>query len=261
MLVASIQIASEEWESKKDRILKAEKYLSEMYESGLRPDQILFPEIWATGFFSFNHYIPEAEPEQGEIYELMSVWARKFGCYIHTGSFVEVDGEDYYNTSLLIGPTGRIVGKYRKLHLFSFASREAEILTPGSMITVVPTEYGKVGLSTCYDLRFPEFFRSMVNLGAEYFLVSSAWPLARVKHWQLFNQVRAIENQCYLFSCNGTGTIQGSQLGGHSMVVDPWGEILTMGDENEQVIQYEIDPAKVMENRMNFSALKDKRLV
>jgi predicted amidohydrolase len=261
MLITSIQIASQQGESKIKRIQRAEAYLQDIYADSVHPQQILFPEIWSTGFFAFDDYKEQAEQEQGDTYDMMSAWAKKLGSYIHTGSFIEKDGEDYYNTSLLLNPQGCVVGKYRKLHLFGFGSRETGILTPGSQITVVQTEYGKVGLSTCYDLRFPEFFRTMANLGAQYFLVTSAWPLARVEHWKLFNQVRAIENQCYLISCNGTGTLNGSKLGGHSMIVDPWGEVSAHGDEHEAVIQCDIEPAKVRENRENFPALRDKRLI
>lgn len=261
MLVASIQLSSHQQETKASRMQRAEDYLETLYKSGVQPQQILFPEIWGTGFFRFDAYHQEAEPEQGDTFDLMSAWARKFGCYFHTGSFVERDGEDYYNTSLLLGPTGQVLGKYRKIHLFGFGSRETELLTPGSQITVVPTEYGRVGMATCYDLRFPELFRAMVNLGAEYLLISSAWPLGRVEHWKLFNQVRAVENQCFLISCNGTGTINGSQLGGHSMMVDPTGNVLSMGNEQEGIVQHELDGALVRQSRETFPALHDKRLI
>lgn len=261
MLVNSIQISSNENETKSVRLSRAEEFLKGIYASDARPAQIIFPEIWATGFFSFDKYKSESEAEHGETYEIMSHWAKKLGSYIHTGSFVEKDGEDYYNTSLLLNPNGAVIGKYRKIHLFSFGSKEKEILRSGSGICVVKTEYGNIGLSTCYDLRFPEFFRTMVNLGAEFFLVSSAWPLARVEHWKLFNRVRAIENQSFLISCNGTGTISGSQLGGHSMIVNPWGDILETGDKNEQIVSAEINPDEVRENREKFSALKDRMLV
>ena len=261
MKVASIQLSSNEGETKQERITKADRLLATLWESGQRPVQIIFPEIWATGFFSFDRYIADAEQEQGDIYEMMASWAKRFGCYLHTGSFVERDGESFYNTSLMINPNGRVIGKYRKIHLFSFGSREMEILSPGSILSTVTTEYGKVGMSTCYDLRFPELFRGMINLGAEYFLIASAWPLARLEHWKLFNKVRAVENQSYLISCNGTGTINGSQLGGHSMIVDPWGEVLATGDTGETTLVCEVDPAQVEENRKKFPALRDKRLV
>lgn len=261
MRVVSIQLASNEGETKQNRIDRADSLLNDLYKEGTRPEQILFPEVWATGFFNTKDYQGEAEQEKGITYDLISSWAEKFNAYIHTGSFVEKEDECYYNTSLLIDPKGKVVGKYRKIHLFGFQSEETKVLNPGSRIEVVRTEYGKVGLSTCYDLRFPELFRSMVNLGAEYFLVTSAWPIARLAHWKLFNQVRAIENQSFIISCNGVGTIGGTQLGGHSMVVNPWGEIIASANSEETVISCEIDPNEIPKNRNEFPALKDKKLI
>lgn len=261
MLCCSIQLSSHEGEGRDARLQRADAYLQGLLDRGQRPVQIMFPELWANGFFHFDGYHTQAEGARGETYERMSAWARRLGCYLHTGSFVEREGEDYYNTSLLLGPQGQLVGKYRKRHLFSYQSRETELLTPGQGVTVVDTEYGRVGLSTCYDLRFPEFFRAMVDGGAGWFLVTSAWPLARLEHWKLFNQVRAVEDQSFLLSCNGTGTLGGVQLGGHSMAVDPWGTVLAMGDDREGVVLADLDPGQIEENRARFPALRDRRPV
>ena len=220
----------------------------------------MLPELWGTGFFGFDQYYEQAETDRGETYELMSSWARRLGCYVHTGSFVEREGERFYNTSLLLAPNGTVVGKYRKMHLFGYQSREAELLSGGNQAGVWDTEYGRVGLSTCYDLRFPELYRLMVNLGAEYFLVNSAWPVNRLNHWRLFNRARAVEDQCFLISCNGTGVQNGSQLAGHSMIVDPWGEVLQEGDAEERIVTGNADPLCLKDNREHFSALRDKKL-
>ncbi|MGI5963260.1 MAG: carbon-nitrogen family hydrolase [Lawsonibacter sp.] len=260
MRFASIQLASQEGETRQVRMERASSYLEQLCAQPERPVQVILPEIWATGFFDFEHYYAQAECDRGETYDLMSSWARKLGCYIHTGSFVEKDGESYYNTSLLLAPNGSVIGKYRKMHLFGYRSKEAELLSGGSQVGVFDTEYGRVGLATCYDLRFPELFRIMVNLGAEYFLVNSAWPINRLAHWRLFNQARAVEDQCFLISCNGVGTLNGSQLGGHSMILDPWGEILAEGGTEETVLQADVDPARIVDNREHFSALRDKKL-
>lgn len=257
----SVQLAGEEGVTHDQRMQKAEACLEKIYAGEERPVQILFPEIWATGFFNFDNYYTESEEALGATYEMMSAWARKIGCYIHTGSFVERDGDHYYNTALLIDPNGKCVGKYRKTHLFSFKSREPELLTGGFNTCIVDTEYGRVGLATCYDLRFPEQFRIMMNLGVEYFLICSAWGAARTGHWRLFNQARAVENQCFLVSCDGVGTHGGVTLAGHSMIIDPWGEIIAEAGETEQILSAEVDPGLIIDNRNNFSALKDKRLV
>jgi len=261
MRFSSIQLAANDGETRRQRMERAAAYLQDISEQADKPVQIMFPEIWATGFFGFARYYEQAEDDRGETYDLMSAWARKLNCYIHTGSFVEKNGESHYNTSLLLAPNGSVVAKYRKIHLFGYCSKEAELLCGGSALGVCDTEYGRVGLATCYDLRFPELFRAMVNLGAEYFLVNSAWPKGRLEHWRLFNQARAVEDQCFLISCNGTGTQNGSTLAGHSMIVDPWGEILAEGRETEAIVTAEVDPARIVDNREHFSALKDKKLI
>lgn len=260
MKFACIQLAAWDGESKWERMERASSYLERIAGEADRPVQVMLPEIWGTGFFGFDRYYEQAETDRGETYDLMSSWARRLNCYVHTGSFVEREGESCYNTSLLLAPNGSVVGKYRKMHLFGYRSREAELLRGGNQAGVWDTEYGRVGLSTCYDLRFPELYRLMVNLGAEYFLVNSAWPLGRLSHWRLFNQARAVEDQCFLISCNGTGTQNGSQLAGHSMIVDPWGEILEEGDTEERIVMGDADPERIRDNREHFSALRDKKL-
>ena len=257
--IACMQMASSDGEARDDRIRKAEGMLKQLYKSSFRPAQILFPEIWATGFFAFDHYLQESEPEKGNIFEMMGSWSRKLGCYIHTGSFVEKDGENYYNTSLLLDPKGKIAGKYRKIHLFGYGSRENELLTPGSRICTVKTEYGIIGLATCYDLRFPEQFRAMTDRGAHFFLISSAWPAARSAHWKLFNQVRAVENQSFLISCNSCGTQAGNDLAGLSMIIGPEGEIIRSGGSGEEILTAGIIPDQADEYRSSFPALADRR--
>lgn len=260
MKFASIQLAARDGETKLDRMERASSYLEKLLAEPERPVQVMFPEIWGTGFFGFDNYYAESECDKGETYEMMSAWARRLGCYVHTGSFVEKSGETYYNTSLLLDPNGNVVQKYRKVHLFGYQSREAELLAGGNMVCTAKTDYGMVGLATCYDLRFPELFRAMCNMGAQYFLVNSAWPMGRLNHWRLFNQARAVEDQCYLVSCNGTGVQNGCKLAGHSMIVDPWGEVIAEGGDEEAMIIGDVDPARIRDNREHFSALRDKRL-
>ena len=257
----SIQMASPDGESHDKRIQRADSILKDLYESGVRPAQILFPEIWASGFFSFDQYKAQAEPVHGPTYEIMSAWSRRFAACIHTGSFVEKDGSNYYNTSLLLDPHGDIIGKYRKIHLFGYQSSETVLLTPGTEAVVVKTDYGMAGLAACYDLRFPELFRTMLDMGAEYILVTSAWPLARLEHWQLFNRVRALENQCFLISCNSAGAQRGTTLAGHSSIVDPGGQLIRSGKDREEIVIAEVNPGQLQSYRNSFPVLKDRRII
>ena len=257
---AAIQLELHDQETREDRFLRVESHLIQISMQELRPTIILLPEIWATGFFNFDRYTAESEAVQGETYTRMAPWAEKLDCYFLAGSIVERDGNDYYNTSLLIGPDGSLAGRYRKVHLFGYQSRESAILSPGSNIVTVKTDYGIWGFTTCYDLRFPELYRKMVEEGVETLFVVAAWPQARLEHWILFNRTRALENLCYLVSCNCAGALQGSTLGGNSMVVDPWGEILARAGEREEILLAELDPGNVSEIRANFPALQDRKI-
>lgn len=256
MKVASIQLEMKDSETRGQRIERAESLCIQAKGA----DLILLPEIWATGYFSFDRYREEAEELDGPFVQRFSGLARSLGCYLFAGSFVEKSGEQYYNTSILFDRQGQLVGTYQKIHLFRYGSLEGELLTGGSNIGVYDTEFGKIGLSTCYDLRFPELYRKQVDEGAEIFLVTSAWPNQRLTHWTLFNSTRALENQCFLISCNGVGTTKGVMLGGHSRIVDPWGIPIASGGEHETIVKTEINPQEVRRIRESFPSLKHRVL-
>jgi predicted amidohydrolase len=223
-------------------------------------DLILLPEIWPCGFFAFERYAAESEPLDGPTVNRFRQKARERGCHLVMGSLVERDGDGLFNTTVFIGPDGGVIARYRKIHLFGYQSDETEILTPGREIVVVDTLWGRAGFSTCYDLRFPELFRRMVDRGAEIFLVPSAWPLARIEAWRLFNRARAHENLAFLISCNCAGENAGKRYGGHSMVVDPWGRVLAEGGEGGQIVSAEIDVREAGRARVEFPALADRIL-
>jgi predicted amidohydrolase len=117
-----------------------------------------------------------------------------------------------------------------------------------------------LGLATCYDLRFPELFRGLVDAGAQLFVVPAGWPARRREHWTLLARARAVENQAYVLACGTGGTHAGVEQAGHSIVVDPWGEVLAEAGPGEEVLSVELDPAKVATTREQFPALKDRLL-
>ena len=223
-------------------------------------DLILLPEIWPCGFFAFKRYADESEPLSGPTVGAFRQKARERRCHILMGSLVERDGKDLFNTTVFIGPGGGIIARYRKIHLFGYQSDETKLLSPGREIVVVDTPWGRTGLSTCYDLRFPELFRRMVDRGAEIFLVPSAWPLARIAAWRLFNRARAHENLAFLISCNCAGENAFKRYGGHSMVVDPWGNVLAEGGEGGEIVTAGINVDQAAEARKEFPALADRVL-
>jgi len=255
MKIASIQLSVGD-QSKEQNI----KHALEMVDQAPESDLIMLPEIWPSGFFSFDRYKTESEAITGQTVERFREKARRRNCHLLMGSFVEQDGTDYFNTTLLINPAGAIAAQYRKIHLFGYQSQETKILTPGEQVVVADTPWGRSGFSTCYDLRFPELFRKMVDLNAAFFFVVSAWPMLRVAAWRLFNQARAHENLAYLVSCNCAGVNNGTQFAGHSMIVDPLGNILAEAGEEEEIITAEIEIDLVSATRSEFPALADRVL-
>jgi len=253
MKVSSIQLEIID-RSKDENIKHALSMLDRLPDS----DLILLPEIWSSGYFSFDRYQAESEPVDGPTVTAFSNKAVERRCHILMGSFVENDGGHLYNTTLLLDPDGNIAARYRKIHLFGYQSDEKKILTSGQDIVVVDTPWGPSGFSTCYDLRFPELFRRMVDRGAKFFLIPSAWPMARLDAWRLFNRARALENLAFLISCNCAGVNAGIQYAGHSMIVDPLGQVVAEGGEKEEIVTAEIDPGLVDSAREEFSFLDNR---
>jgi len=234
------------------------RYALGMLDRCPESDLILLPEIWTSGFFCFDRYAIESEPLDGPLVGAFRKWVRQRGCHLHMGSMVEREGERLFNTSLLLDPSGEIIGKYRKMHLFGYQSRERNLLTPGEEVVVVKTPWGLAGLSTCYDLRFPEFYRKMVDRGVEIFLVAAAWPMSRLSAWNLFKRTRALENLAFLFCCNCAGSDAGQQYGGSSALVEPLGDLIAEGGEGECYVSAEVDLNLVRSVRKDFPAREDR---
>jgi len=253
MKVSSIQLEISD-RSKDENIKHALSMIDRLPDS----DLILLPEIWPSGYFSFDRYQAESEPVDGPTIEEFRAKARERKCHILMGSFVENDSGRLYNSTLLLNPDGNIAARYHKIHLFGYQSEERKILTAGEDVVVTDTTWGPSGFSTCYDLRFPELFRRMVDKGAKFFLIPSAWPMARLDAWRLFNRARAHENLAFLISCNCAGVNAGIQYAGHSMIVDPLGQVIAEGGEKEEVVTAEIDPGFVDSTRQELSFLDNR---
>lgn len=223
-------------------------------------DLVVLPEIWNVGYFAFDRYEADAEPLDGPTMTRLRKLAADLGIYLHAGSIVEADGDDLYNTSALLSPDGELLDAYRKIHLFGYESAERRLLTPGERVVAVETAFGTAGLTTCYDLRFPELYRALVDRGVDLFLVASAWPTARTEHWQLLTRTRALESQAFLVAANLAGTNREVDLAGRSLVVDPWGVPLADAGADERVACTEIDLGDVPEVREEFPVLENRRL-
>ncbi len=257
MKIASVQLEIKDHEIRED---KMEHALSRM-DQCRGADLIILPELWYVGFFSYSRYVSSSEPLDGPTASAVSAKAKELGAFVHSGSFVENQDGQYFNTSILFGPSGKIIAVYRKIHLFTCQCREPEILTPGTHVTVADTELGKIGMATCYDLRFPELFRKMtLEHGAEYFLITSAWPLVRLDAWNLLNRARALENTCCLISCNAAGKNQDIVLGGHSQIIDPLGNMLAGSGQDPCIVRGDFSRESIVNIRRDFPVLKDARI-
>ncbi|MET7871977.1 carbon-nitrogen family hydrolase [Streptomyces cyaneofuscatus] len=224
-------------------------------------DLVVLPELWPVGAFAYTVFEQEAEPLQGPTHDVMAKAAAEAGVWLHAGSFVEraADGT-LYNTALVFSPDGERSAVYRKIHRFGFDQGEAVMMGAGEELVTVALPETTLGLATCYDLRFPEQFRGLVDAGAETLVVSAGWPERRRAHWTLLAQARAVENQAYVLALGTAGTHADVPQAGHSIVVDPWGEVLAEAGADEEILTVEFDPAKAGATREQFPALKDRRL-
>ncbi|WP_149182492.1 carbon-nitrogen family hydrolase [Streptomyces sp. TRM49041] len=223
-------------------------------------DLVVLPELWTVGAFAYESFAAEAEPLEGPTCRVMAEAAAEARVWLHAGSIVERAPEGLYNTSLVFSPSGELVRTYRKIHRFGFDQGEAVLMSAGDELVTVPCPELPFGLATCYDLRFPELFRGLVDAGARAFVVPAGWPARRREHWTLLARARAVENQAYMLACGTAGTHAGVEQAGHSVVVDPWGEVLAEAGRGEEVLAVDLDPAKVATTREQFPALKDRVL-
>jgi len=253
--VACIQAAFEPGATPSERI----DHILSLLDAVHGADLVVLPELWHVGYFNFESYDDAAEPVHGPTVGALADAAKDLGAYVHAGSIVErAEGNELFNTSVLIAPEGRVVHIYRKVHLFGYESQEAHRLTPGAEIKTVETDLGVLAMATCYDLRFPELFRLLAD--AEVALVTSAWPVPRVEHWRLLTRARALDNLFYLVACNAAGECNGTQLAGRSVVVDPWGSVVAEAGAGEEVLRASIDAPAVAKVRSAFPFLDDRRI-
>ena len=254
--VALLQVSSDADEPPADRI---ERVLGMLDGALPRADVAVLPELWIPGAFDLPLAREVASPLDSPVVTRIREMAARAGTWVHAGSYAErlPDGRTF-NTAVLVGPDGEIVATYRKRHLFGFADGERTVITAGDALVVAETPLGHTGLATCYDLRFPEMFRDLVDAGAETFLLASGWPTPRISHWRVLAQARAIEDQAWLVACNGVGSHAGITLGGHSIVVDPQGAIVAEAGDEETVLYADIEPGRAREWRETFPVLGDR---
>jgi len=270
MRIAVIQLAYGDEESVEQRTER----VAAMVRAQAGHDLVVLPELWSAGGFDYPAWEQRAQAVDGPVAQAMAAAARDAGVMLHAGSIAErpadgqrgPGGKDLWNTSLVFDRDGDLVATYRKIHRFGFGAGEPKLMEAGDRLALVdvPDSAGgpaaRAALSTCYDLRFPELYRAQVDAGATMFVIPAAWPMARVRHWTLLAHARAIEDQCVVVACNTAGTHAGHEMGGHSQVVLPTGDVLAVAGSGEQVLSVDVDMSAVDDYRESFPVLRDRRL-
>ena len=267
MRVAVVQMCSSD--DLTANLAEAERCVREA--AGRGAEVVALPEMFAFMRREGGAF-PCAQGVDGEIVSKVRSWARELGLRILAGSFPErgTDRDRVYNTSVLVSPGGEIEGVYRKMHLFDVdlgeegggRFQESASIAPGDEIVVADTPVGGFGLSICYDLRFPELYRAQADRGALFVTVPSAFtPQTGAAHWEVLLRARAIENQVFVIApaqCGRHGPERRSH--GHSLIIDPWGEVLARLEEHPGIAVADCDLAAQRRVRSRLPALDHRRV-
>jgi predicted amidohydrolase len=235
------------WDTVQERTAEAARRGSEL---------VVFPELWDNGY-ALEKAKEIASQINSGLFAQVAALSRSANIHI-LGSMLEKRGVGTYNTAALFAPGRGVLGAYRKIHLFGLMG-EPQFLSPGESPLTLDAPWGTTSVAICYDLRFPELLRRYAVEGAKVLLLPAEWPVQRINHWRTLIQARAIENQYYVIACNCIGEHNGTTYGGHSMVVDPWGNLVAEAGDGETMLTVQIDLDKVDEIRREMPVLEDRR--
>ena len=261
--IAAIQMSTVA--DKMENVRTVKTYLEKIKDEN--PDFVILPEMFCCPYQTENFPI-YAEKEGGPVWQQLSGYAKQYGIYLIGGSMPEKDAEgNVYNTSYIFDREGKQIGKHRKVHLFDIdvkggqTFKESDTLTAGDSDTVFDTEFGKIGVMLCFDIRFPELSRMMVNDGAKVIFVPAAFNMTTgPAHWELSFRTRALDNQIYMVGCAPARDVSAGYISwGHSIVTDPWGRVTGMLDENEGILLAELDMYYEEQVREELPLLKSRR--
>ena len=247
---------------------------------GPAPALVSLPEMWSclgadrTTKLSQSEILPSPDgtgaPESA--YAFLSFTARQHGIFLHGGSIGERDGDRLFNTTLVFGPDGTEIARYRKIHLFDVVTpsgqgyRESSMFGAGNEVVTCRVGDITLGLTICYDLRFPELYLALRRAGADAIMVPSAFTAETGRdHWEILLRARAIETQCYVIAAATTGVhLDGAgrprHTYGHSLICDPWGHVLACLPENPGFTTADIEPARLAQVRAAMPVLDHRRL-
>jgi predicted amidohydrolase len=262
--IAAVQMNSQE--DKDKNLQTAGRLIDEAASMGA--DMVGLPEMF--NILGVPDYLENgAEEIPGRTSEFLARKAKEHNIYVHGGSMPELIKEEgkVANTTLVYDPDGNLVSSYRKIHLFDIdvkgkvSFKESDTIVDGKKMVTFETEHGNMGLTICYDIRFPELYRALTLNGAKVIFQPAAFTLYTGKdHWETLIRARAIENQVYMVSPAQIGTHgQGNVCFGSTMIVDPWGTILARAPERECVIVADIDYDEQDRIREQLPSLKNRR--
>lgn len=261
--IAAIQMSTVA--DKMENVRTVKTYLEKIKDEN--PDFVILPEMFCCPYQTENFPI-YAEKEGGPVWQQLSGYAKQYGIYLIGGSMPEKDAEgNVYNTSYIFDREGKQIGKHRKVHLFDIdvkggqTFKESDTLTAGDSDTVFDTEFGKMGVMLCFDIRFPELSRMMVNDGARIVFVPAAFNMTTgPAHWELSFRTRALDNQIYMVGCAPARDVSAGYISwGHSIVTDPWGRVIDMLDEKKGILLAELDMDYEEQVREELLLLKSRR--
>ncbi|MFO1258010.1 MAG: carbon-nitrogen hydrolase family protein [Gammaproteobacteria bacterium] len=252
-----------------ENLKQAEQYLKMAKKD--KAEMVVLPENWLTLGFKEGEAFSFREPfGEGPIQQQLSAWAKQLEIWIVAGTLpLSIPASKKVTASCLVyDDLGEIKARYDKIHLFDVSVseeesyQESQCIQGGQTITVFDSPIGRIGLSVCYDLRFPELFRALLEKGAEVLMVPSAFTVPTGKlHWEILNRVRAVENLCYVVAVNQVGKrYNGSGTYGHSMVVDPWGEIVGELQDQPGLLFADINLNYLHQIRERFPAVQHRKL-
>jgi omega-amidase len=235
--------------------------------AGNESDLIILPEMFNCPYDNSKFKEYAEEKNISKTLKAISNAAKELNQYIIAGSIPELDSNKLYNSSFVFNGNGEIIGSHRKIHLFDIdiagkiTFKESETLSAGNQITVIDTEFCKIGIAICYDMRFPELLRLMTIKGAELIVIPGAFNTTTgPAHWKTLIRARAIDNQIYMAAASPALNEELSYVAyGNSMVADPWGEILARAGQEEEIIYADIDLSKIKEVREELPVLKNRR--
>lgn len=220
-------------------------------------DIAVLPELWTTAYDLTR--LEEIADEQAQTYyKNLKKWSSTFNITLVGGSTVKRVDDHFTNHLAVVSPTEGIIHTYDKAHLFRLMD-EHLYLKDGHTESLFTINNTKAATLICYDIRFPEWSRKAVRNGAEILFVVAQWPLKRLDHWRGLLIARAIENQCFVVACNRAGSDPNNVFAGHSLIIDPWGTVISEGSEQEDIIYGTINSKQVQEVRSMIPIFEDRR--